>query len=47
MALTNRITENYNDPDCNWLEDGLAPTLDLFKGAANDGVVPVISQQGV
>ncbi|HNP21769.1 MAG: T9SS type A sorting domain-containing protein [Chitinophagaceae bacterium] len=46
MALTSRITENYNDPDCNWLEDGLAPTLDLFKGAANDGVVPVISQQG-
>lgn len=48
MALTSTTELSFDDPDCSFVEESLAPNplLDLFKGEANDGVVPLSSQQG-
>ncbi|HEX5152760.1 MAG TPA: T9SS type A sorting domain-containing protein [Parafilimonas sp.] len=47
-ALTSTTQLDFNDPDCWFIEERLAPNpiLNLFKGEQNDGVVPLSSQQG-
>jgi pimeloyl-ACP methyl ester carboxylesterase len=44
FAITTKTESNFNDIDCNWLTEYIAPVI--FDGQENDVIVEVASQQG-